>query len=216
MGAVIGALAILLLGVGILTGFNFTQYLLGMDCRYSKSKFQIALWFGVLIWSYLAFTIVRLYEFGLSHIGGIGITENLLLLSGLSALTYGGAKAITTSKVDAAKDKDAAATATAVANNVAPPSPTPTKVSADIGKASFPKDLVTDDAGKPDFGDLQMIVIVILAVTIYIIHVIADLSLISPALTIELPDVDSTLLGMFGVGQGAYLIKKFAGTPGNS
>ena len=60
---------------------------------------------------------------GVGLIGGVGITTNLLALTGLSALTMGAAKAVTTTKVDNAKQeapaKNAAAEAAAANASVA-------------------------------------------------------------------------------------------------
>lgn len=207
--AALAAITVLLLVVGPPISFKFMSYLRGMDGRYSKSKFQMALWFFVLIWSYLTYTFTRVWILGLDYVGGIEITDNLLLLSGLSALTYGGAKAITTGKTQDAQAKNAITEATAPTQPALPVK--------DIGAApNFPMDLVTDDNQNPDFGDLQMIIVVLLAVCVYVTHVVAGLGYIPIAPTMTLPDVDSTLLGVFGIGQGAYLIKKFAGSPGTS
>ncbi|PYV71082.1 MAG: hypothetical protein DMG97_17370 [Acidobacteria bacterium] len=60
------------------------------------------MWFFVLIASYIAAVWLRLRVAGWDFVGGVDIPKNLLLLSGLSALTFGGAKAITASKAAAA------------------------------------------------------------------------------------------------------------------
>jgi hypothetical protein len=64
----------------------------GADNRYSSSKFQAALWFFVLITTYLATVFFRWTHAGL--VGGVSIPTNLFLISGLSVLTFAGAKAM--------------------------------------------------------------------------------------------------------------------------
>src|SRR5579863_2234284 len=66
---------------------------LGEDGRYSNSKSQISLWFGVVICAYLSTFWMRWWHAG--FIGHIGIPQNLLLISGVSGLTFAGAKGIT-------------------------------------------------------------------------------------------------------------------------
>ena len=75
-----------------------SKLIVGQDNRYSNSKFQVALWFWILLSSYLAIVVFRCIYAGWDFFGRVNIPQNLLILSGLSALTYGGAKAITTSK----------------------------------------------------------------------------------------------------------------------
>jgi hypothetical protein len=72
----------------------------GQDKRLSNSKSQMAIWFFVVMVSYISFNILRAFNGGLGFVGGIGIPENLLVLSGISAVTYGGAKVITQSQVN--------------------------------------------------------------------------------------------------------------------
>jgi hypothetical protein len=82
----------------IFSGFKPTQLIIGEDNRYSNSRFQMAVWFFVLITTYIAALWIRVLWAGWDFIGGVDIPKNLLLLSGMSALTFGGAKGITTSK----------------------------------------------------------------------------------------------------------------------
>jgi hypothetical protein len=64
---------------------------LGKDCLYSSSKFQAALWFALLIVTYVPAYILR-WRAGI--LGGLSIPNNLLMMSGLSVITFAGAKAI--------------------------------------------------------------------------------------------------------------------------
>src|SRR5713226_8983756 len=82
----------------LLTGGHPLQLIIGEDGRYSNSKFQMAIWFVVVIATYLATVYLRVAQAGWEFFGGVDIPKNLLLLSGMSALTFGGAKGITASK----------------------------------------------------------------------------------------------------------------------
>jgi len=208
---VLAASAIIcLLFYGAFSRLDPRKLIIGEDNRYSNSKFQIALWFFVLITTYIATLCLRVWYAGWEFIGGVNIPQNLLLLSGLSVLTFGGAKAITTSKVEAEK----------AAGNADP------KNSANA-QPNFFIDLTQND-GKPavgavpavpsqlDFGDFQMFVITLIAVATYLVLVFNFLGTIETAKVISLPDVDTTILAAFGLGHGAYLTKKAVGTVGQS
>jgi hypothetical protein len=164
----------------------------GQDKRLSNSKSQMAIWFFVVIVSYISFNILRVLNGGLGLVGGISIPENLLVLSGISALTYGGAKVITQSQV-----------------NSKPGS----KTDALDNKAGL-KDFVTDDTGNTDFGDLQMSFITLLAVVVYLLQFFNFLGTLELSQSVILPDVDTTILSVFGFSQGAYLTKKTAQATG--
>lgn len=59
-----------------------------------------------------------------------------------------------------------------------------------------------------------MLLVTLTAVAIFLISCFIYLSDLWPKHLITLPDVDTTLLSAFGVGQGAYLLKKAASDPG--
>jgi hypothetical protein len=219
------------------------KLIVGLDNRYSNSKLQAALWFWVLLATYLDVLFFRISVAGLDFLGGINIPQNLLLLSGMSAITFTGAKAITTAKVNAAnvsavKDVNAAA---APANNlvqaaavaavdrgadvavVVPPaatasntSPQDPKNSLDDGEESFWRDIVQNDFGNFDFGDFQMVIVTLLAIFTYVLAVHHYVGAINLTASTSLPDVDTTILSAFGLGQGAYLAKKAAGNIGST
>src|ERR1700685_1019615 len=174
--------------------------ILGEDNRYSNSKTQLALWFLVLIATYIATVWLRAVEAGWDFLGGVQIPENLALISGISVLTYGGAKAVTTSKVNAALA-------------AGEPNPKPTIAPA---HASLARDLVKNDTPQFDLGDFQMLIVTFVAVAMYLAGVLYFLSSIAMSKSVHLPDVDTTILATFGLGQGAYLTKKAAGNPGTS
>jgi hypothetical protein len=194
------------------TGSRLPMLLMGLDGRYSNSKFQMVLWFGVVITTYVATVILRWFASGYDteFFGGVNFPQNLLLISGFSALTFGGAKGITVSKVQKAQTKaveEPGATTEDVSRAIEKSKPHLKK-----GKApSFFADLSCDDQGNPDLGDLQMVLVAILAVAVYSVQVWHFWGTVTLLKTVTTPDVDSTILATFGLGQGAYLVKKAAG-----
>jgi hypothetical protein len=250
------AFVIILVAAGIATlpfGKTPRDFVLGSDRRYSNSKCQLALWFAAAIAVYLATLILRVNIWGLDFLYGVDIPANLLALTGLSALTFGGAKAITATKVDnAAKDAvnktadaakatvqaDAAVaqatqaraagapaavvdahdhlatTAATVANQLTDEATAARAAKPAAAAPSFFKDLTQNDKGDPDIGDFQMIFITAIAAVTFIIAGYNFLGAIAHSAHVTLPDVDTTLLSGFGLGQGAYLVKKLASKPG--
>lgn len=231
------AALLVIFSIGMLWGagqkgiFCFSSLIVGEDNRYSNSKFQIVLWFFVVIFTYLATVLLRWYEAGGDYLL-VNIPQNLLLLSGMSALTFAGAKAITTSKTQTESDKakkeiDAATKAAANAQTGQDKAAAEAAVSAAQQKAAnikykppgtenFFKDLLQNDNGQVDFGDFQMLVVTFLAVGVYLLQVYHFLGHMDFLKVVSLPDVDSTILSVFGLGQGAYLAKKAAGSAGQS
>jgi hypothetical protein len=181
----------------LLTKFHPQRLVVGQDGRYSNSKVQMAMWFSAVIVTYVAAIYLRSAESGREFLDGVNIPQNLLLLSGMSALTFGGAKGITTSKVQSAMQAGVA--------DPKPAAPTP----------SF-WNLVQNDTGSFDIGDFQMLIVTFLAVATYLVLVFNFLGSIELRRIVELPSVDTTVLAVFGLGQGAYLAKKAAGNPGQS
>ena len=218
---VLFACAAFLLGfASAVTRSSPQSFIIGQDGRYSNSKFQFAIWFWLGLSSYLATVIFRIWWAGWDFFGGVNIPQNLLVLSGLSALTYGGAKAITTAKADKANREFPQAMANAAAMQAANPNivvaPPARKTTMTKGDARFFRDLVQNDDGGFDFGDFQMLVVTLLAVVMYLMLVFHFLHAIEFRKSISLPDVDTTVLALFGLGQGAYLTKKAAGDVGKS
>jgi hypothetical protein len=192
----LGCLATMLvvaLVLGILTwlltskGTLLRRFLVGRDNRYSKSKFQIAIWFATVMVTYIGTLYLRWWASVPSLVGGVEIPQNLLLLSGISALSFATAKGIAQHKAN--QDTGAAARTNAQA-------------------PVFPSDLVSDDGGQPDLGDFQMVVVTIVAVGVYLVQIFSFLHLLELKAQVSLPDVDPTLLGIFGISHGAYLTKK--------
>lgn len=138
-------IAVIYLLVSLLFGRWF-RLIVGEDNRLSNSKFQIFIWFLALVTSYTATVYARVCNGGLTFMGGVSIPPNLLLLSGLSVLTYGAAKGITQTHESKVKAKTMAV------------------------KPSL-SNLFCDDSGNPDIGDFQMIIITMLAVGVYILQI---------------------------------------------
>lgn len=190
--SLIGAMAALYILAYVFTKGHPTALFLGTDNRYSSSKFQTVLWFSLVISAYIAIVSHRIFAAGWSYVGGVDIPPNLLILSGISVLSFTAAKAITVGKVEKATAEGK----------------TDVKVSAGTPKVL---DLVTDDANRTDLGDFQMVAITILAAIIYAISTVEFMDHIEFRRVVTMPDVDATLLSIFGLGQAAYLGKKAAG-----
>lgn len=179
-------------------GLKPLDYIIGADHRYSNSKLQMVLWFSALMTVYLATVGLRVMIWGWDFLGGVGLTENLLSLSGFSILTYGAAKAITQQQANNLSNLLTAVSKTGAEETAVTP--------------HMMKDFFRNNDGKLDLGDTQMFFIALLVVILFLLSSFQFLGWIAYAKKITLPDIDTTLLAIFGLGQGAYLIKK-AATP---
>jgi len=196
--AVMVAVALALAGlVALILGGQVQRLSLGLDGRHSGSTWQMLVWFTVLVIAYGATVVLRTWAGGLAYTGGVGVPGRLLAQAGLSALTFAGARAIRHVKeVRAARTRAAPG---APAESAKP-------------RARFPGDLVRDERGRPDIGNIQLVVVTVIAATIYLVRLFAWLAAIELACTISLPELDTVLLGATSVGYGTYLAKK-AATP---
>lgn len=215
VGYMLLAAGLLLLFGVIAAWFDVRPLIVGADGRYSNSKFQMAAWFFVLFTVYLAAILMLLFDGWLGYLGNIAIPQNLVILTGLSALTFGAAKAITVTKLDDAKTNSTVAQAAAPggpantpAERAAADRAVDLKVKDDPTRKPRFRDLVRDDTGCLDLGDFQALFITVLALILYLISGYAFLTALPVSADIRLPDVDTALLSVFGLGQGAYLIKK--------
>lgn len=219
IGVILGLLIVLTVTSSVLLKGHFRMLIVGKDNRYSNSKTQMALWFGVVMLVYLATVVLRILHGGGEMIGGVNVPQNLLVLSGLSVFTFGAAKGITSSNVAKAAQAappptpplpppqgQPAGTATQMA-----PAPAPVVVKPPADHPDFFNDLLCDDTGQPDMGDFQMIVITVIAAAVFFVQVFQFLGHIELLTTVTTPDLDTTLLAVFGLGQGAYLTKKYVG-----
>lgn len=185
------ALTLLALAAVLLPG-RLRWLIVGEDNRYSTSKFQMLLWSWCVLTVYLATTVLRWVDVGIGANDGIAIPTTLLALAGMSTLTFAGAKLITTSRIERSGEEGAK--------------------TAPLTGPRFPRDLVNDDSGhRPDIGDTQMLLITVVAVAMYLAVANHWLGTFPATGPITLPEIDGTLLGALGIGQGAYLAKKYAG-----
>jgi hypothetical protein len=203
--AIGGSFLTLLLLATFATRGNPLRFLLGLDNRYSNSQCQIVLWFGLLAVIYVSAVALRIVYLGSDFIGGVGVTANVVALTGLSALSFGGAKIITAQKTSPGSRVSVTA---AIAGKLARPHKSP------AASPNLLTDLFQNDHGDADFGDFQMILVTLAAVAIYFSSAFVFLGCLWPDKAVTLPDIDSTLLSAFGLGQGAYLVKKAAMKPG--
>jgi hypothetical protein len=176
-------------------------FVVGLDGRLSNSHCQLALWSVTVFSSYLTLLLMRLWygwgqENWQDYLGGIAIPANVLAVSGLSALTFGGARAVTTQK-----------NADAIAHNRRGLVRVRTKGNDGIPRL---RDLFVNDDGDADIGDFQMILITAIAALLYGLKSYALLGRIELSPSVSMPDLDTSLLAGVGVGQGAYLVKKMA------
>ncbi len=192
-----GSLLALVLVMGGVSRCFGVGLLVGVDNRYSNSQFQLATWFTTVATIYTTAVLLRMGYLGGGYAGGVGMTANLVAMTGLSAFSFGSAKAVAVQKADAA-----------VKANV--------PMVGRAGAASLVRDLVTsdEDGKQTDLGDLQMVLVTLAAVGVFVVQAFNWLGMLEVATPVTLPDVDTTLLAGFGIGQGAYLAKKAAAPPG--
>jgi len=195
-GAVLVAFALVWGGVLLVTCGHPWVFALGVDGRISNSQTQLYLWFMLFATIYLTEIVVRTYYTG--YFGGIGAPAKLLALSGISALTFGAARANATLKDGAAKT---------------PPPSDRTRLNLLLDL--FTSDSPTDKNGRRSLGDFQMIVLTGAAIAVYLVTSIIWVTKLAWASHVDLPPVDDTLLGGTAASQGAYLFKKIASPAGH-
>ncbi len=163
--------------------WNALETIRGADKRWSTSKCQFFLWTVVALFSYASLYAARIGA-GLLTTQGFDIPTNLLLAMGLSVTTAVAAKGITVSQLS---------------------NQTATKEHIDPEDAQA-GDLIKDDSGAIDLTKVQMLGWTIIALGAYIASVAHTVQHIGP--NAKLPDIDTALMVLMGLGQGAYLAKK--------
>jgi hypothetical protein len=148
----------------------------------SLSKLQAALWFFAVFLGYVATYAVRVRHGDVAALGTL--PQNLMLLLALSAGGTLGSKWITGYKVKAGKI-----------------------TKTDAGRPSA-GDLVADDDGYAAWNKLQLFYFTALAFAVYGIGLVRELQLASADSAPMLPEVDTALVALMGLSQGAYLGKK--------
>ena len=176
-----GALLVLWIIYGIASSWSIMKLFEGADGRPSTSKFQFWLWTTVVIFAYVALYAVKVKA---GHFEPIThIPQNVLIAMGMSVATATAAKGITASYVSSGR-----LTKTAVASG-----------SAGLGA------IFQDDTGFPELAKVQMIAWTLIAVATYLILLGARIRSGDFA---RLPDIDTSLMVLMGLGQVGYLGKK--------
>ena len=163
---------------------SFSRLYEGADGRPSTSKFQFFLWTVIVILTYTALYTVKLTLHEFDPI--TDLPQNVLIAIGMSVISASTAKAITVSYINTGRISKA---------SVAP------------GKGRF-GDIFQDDSGVPDLSKLQMIAWTFISIATYLVVVAQHIAKGDP----RIPDIDSSLMALMGLGHAAYLGKKAVNT----
>lgn len=213
------ALNTLLAALILVTGDALRHLLLGADHRLSTSKAQVAAWTYLVLFALCALMLIgkSLNCPASSQTGCVqiraplaaafdaflttGLQPSYLQLLGLPTAAAVAAKAITTGKIAAAQ------------NQGRPPAKTP---APDTNQALGDRvaELVSDDNGDTDLGDLQYQLFNLLTMAWFLVTFLPH-----PLRPSGLPDLPATLIGLTGVSTAGYVTKKAlepaaAGDPG--
>lgn len=197
----LGMLALLWVLYRIFSGtWNLWKLAEGADGKASTSKLQWLLWTVVVIFSYVVVYAARAWQGNFSAISSI--PENLLIVMGFSITSMVAAKGITVSYVRKGQISKAPAGATpgiagASGNG-----------SSDTTDTAFGP-VVNDDEGYPDLSKIQIMAWTVIGIIIYLIRLGYE---VNAGGAVELPNIDSSLMVLMGLGQGAYLGKKLVTT----
>jgi hypothetical protein len=71
--------------------------------------------------------------------------------------------------------------------------------------------LFNDDDGLPDLSKIQMLAWTVIAIAVYLFQLNYQIKN-SAASSLSLPDIDTTLMALMGLGQAGYLGKKIVST----
>jgi hypothetical protein len=172
---------------------NPLHLVMGADGRLSTSKFQFFVWTAVVVFVYALLYFSRAKLDAISN-----IPQNVLIALGFSITTAVGAKGITVSYLNS--------------GSIAKPA------SSQPGGATDLSALVThDDSPTPDLTKIQMLIWTIIALVVYLHTVYYSLSSFKTCVgnACTFPDIDTSLMVLMGLSQGAYLGNKLvaAGTP---
>jgi len=153
----------------------------GSDGRPSTSKFQFFAWTAVVIFAYAAIYSLKVAA---HHFEAVNeIPKNVLIAMGMSVISAAAAKGITVSYIATGRIEK---------------SPVPS------GSSNFGA-IFQDDSGFPDLSKVQMIAWTFTAIVTYLIAVGSKIHQRDYS---SLPDIDSALMVLMGLGHGAYLGKK--------
>lgn len=205
-GVTIAALVVLRLIMALITKgrFSFKGLITGKDNGLSTSQLQATIWTFIVLASYIA-VYTAYFLFG-QRSPSISIPYNLLILAGLSYATYIGAGTITQGQLERSYEGKTGVR----------PAP-----GSDLKKETRHRgsgtDLINDEENQTDLGKFQLIAWTLIAAVIFLIGMHNNLETFlatqNAATTFIFPDIDTTLLALVGIGQGAYLGKKAFGKP---
>jgi hypothetical protein len=180
-GVGVGTVFLLWLLYRVASGGNISNLYEGSDGRPSTSKFQFFAWTAVVVFAYAAIYSLKISA---QHFDAINeIPKNVLIAMGMSVISAAAAKSITVSYISTGRI---------------------TKSVAAKGTTGFGA-IFQDDAGFPDLSKVQMIAWTFIAIATYLIAVGSKIHQRDYS---SLPDIDSALMVLMGLGHGAYLGKK--------
>jgi hypothetical protein len=187
----LGALWIVYLIVN--RSWRFWRLAVGVDGRYSSSRFHGLSWTLVVLFGYSAMYFARVHAGSTTALQAI--PPNVLTALGLSLGTTAAAAGITSGRIARKQE---------------------VRTTARESELSFSA-LVQDDEGHPDLAKAQLMVWTIVALGVYLVAtadaVTRTLATTDAALLPGLPDIDTTLLVLSGIGQGTYLATKVVNAP---
>ncbi len=173
--------------------WRFWRLSIGRDRRYSTSLFQALAWTIVVFTSYVALWLARVHAGSTLALGPI--PQNVLTALGLSLATAVSAAGITSGNVRQGRDRRRIASDEELT----------------IGH------LVTDDAGNPSLHKAQLMLWTLLSLVIYLVATVdavsRTLAATGAVVMPPLPDIDTTLLVLSGIGQASYVATKVIATP---
>jgi hypothetical protein len=154
---------------------------MGADGRLSSSKLQFLAWTTVVLYAYVTLAIDRL---GHVTCAGAMLPVNVLIAMGLSLTTAAGAKGIAVGYQNAGQS-----------------------TSAPIAPTMSLKFLVMSDDGQtPDLPKIQMLAWTAVAIVVFLIDLIVNYDGYAACkISVCFPDIDTALMVLMGLGQGAYL-----------
>ena len=172
---------------------RFWHQAIGRDGRYSTSLFQTLAWTVVVLAAYLTIWFARV------HVGttaGAGaVPQNVLVALGFSLGTTATAAGITSTRLRTNREHREAATP---------------------GELTLAQ-LINDDQGHPSLHKAQLMAWTAVALGIYIVATVDAVTRTLSATSVDalppLPDIDTTLLLLTGLGHAGYLAVKGLSSP---
>jgi hypothetical protein len=216
--AFLGALALLVVEfivIGWLVNDRWTGAFIDNRNRMSLSKLQAAAWTAVVLAGLATAAVFNILAQGSTAAAtnlNITIPGELLLAMGISATSLVATPGLLSLKADQTPSDDATKQAAAKPN---PPTGTPNgkvATNADAADASW-ANLVTGDevgnAGSPDLGKIQQLLITVLLLGCYTAYVFLDMTKTAGSIT-TLPVLDKSFVWLLGISHASYLAYKAA------